>query len=157
MEMPIPTAEHRRLQQLAGDWIGDVSTRWAPKGDKACDNVRARMGLDGFYLLVEGECACEGQVFHRGLTVIGYDPRGRCYTANFFDTCGMDYGAAALGTWDGDELVFQHEMNHCQHTRLTYRIGRDQYALRVENSADGKAWSTSLEGTYRRAGAPPSN
>lgn len=150
MQMPIPTAEHRRLAQLAGEWIGEISTCWAPTGNQATEMVRARVDLGGFYLVSSSEAVCDGAVFHRGLVIIGYDPRGRCYTASFFDTCGTEYGAPALGTWEGDTLVFQHEMSHCQWTRLTYRMGDGEYRLLIENSRDGKSWSRSLEGAYRR-------
>ena len=150
MQMPTPTAEHRRLERLAGEWIGDVTTCWAPTGNKARETVRAHVALEGFYLVSATECACDGDVFHRGLVVIGWDPRGRCYTASFFDTCGTEYGGPALGTWDGDTLTFQHEMSHCHWTRLTYRLGEGEYRLLIENSRDGKSWSRSLEGTYRR-------
>lgn len=156
MEMPKPTAEHKRMEQLAGNWVGEETIHpspWDPKGGKAVGRVRARVELGGFHLITEYEQERGGAVNFRGHGVLSYDPRGRCYTMHWFDSIGMEHGAPALGTWEGNTLTVQHEMPHVAHSRHVYEVlGDGQYRMKLQSSRDGREWQTFLEGVYRRVG-----
>jgi hypothetical protein len=54
MEMPKPTAAHKQLELLAGDWVGEEimhPSPWATGGGTATARVRNRVGLDGFAVI----------------------------------------------------------------------------------------------------------
>lgn len=155
MEILKPTEEHRQLARLAGNWIGEEvmhPSPWDPKGGKAAGRMKARMDLGGFYLISDYEQERNGAVGFRGHGVIGWDPRGRCYTMHWFDSSGIEHGAPALGTWEDDKLVLQHEMTQFGYSRYVYEVGDGEYRLLLQNSRDGKQWATFLEGAYRRIG-----
>jgi hypothetical protein len=109
------------------------------------------MDLGGFYLISDYEQERSGSANFRGHGVFGWDPRGRCYTLHWFDSSGTEHGAPSLGTWTGNTLSLQHETTHMGFSRYVYEVGEGEYVMRIEFSADGKAWTPFLEGKYRRA------
>ena len=152
MEMPKPGDEHRRLAKLDGSWRGEermLPTPWKPEGGKALGRMSARLSLGGFYLIMSYEQEQNGRLAFEGHGVLGWDPRGRCYTMHWFDSSGIEHGAPAIGSWDGNVLTLTHE-THLGHSRQVYEVGDGEYRFRLDNSADGRKWSTFLEGTYRR-------
>jgi hypothetical protein len=151
--MPRPTEVHERLHALAGDWEGDeimFPSPFDPAGGKAKGCVRARMQLGGFYLIADYEQSIDGRPNFQGHGVYGWDPRGRCYTLHWFDSSGIEHGAPALGTWENDTLVLQYELTQFGFSRQIYTVAAGEYLLTLQNSRDGKEWSTFLEGRYRR-------
>ena len=155
MEMPKPTQEHQRLAQLAGDWVGEEIVHpgpWNPQGAKATGRMQARIALDGFYLISDHEHEVDGRILFRGHGVWGWDARGKCYTMHWFDSSGIEHGAPALGTWEGNILTLQHETGHLGHSRYVYELRDAELYQRIEWSQDGSRWTAFLEGTYRRAG-----
>ena len=51
MEMPRPTQEHRKLEQLVGAWTSKEKLHpspWDPKGGTATGHIRSRVALGGF-------------------------------------------------------------------------------------------------------------
>lgn len=155
MEMPKPTAEHQQLAKLAGNWVGEESilpSPWDPKGGKATGRMQARMDLGGFYLIADYQQERNGQENFRGHGVYGWDPRGKCYTLHWFDCSGIEHGAPALGSWEGDTLTLQHDLRHLGYSRYVYNVGDGEYRMRIENSPDGKQWTTFLDAVYRRVG-----
>ena len=153
LEMPKPGAEHKKMEQLAGSWVGEETLHpspWDPKGGKATGRVRARIELGGFHLITDYEQERGGAVNFRGHGVLSYDPRGRCYTMHWFDVMGFDPGPPAYGTWEGETLQFQHS-HHKGHSRYTYVFEKDGlYTLKIEMSPDGKSWMPFLTGNYTR-------
>jgi hypothetical protein len=155
MQMPVPTEEHKRLAQLAGNWTGEEITHptpWDPNKSRAVGRIRARIDLGGFFLITDNEHEKDGQVVFRGHGVYGYDPRGKCYTMHWFDSSGTEHGAPALGSWDGNTLTLQHETGHLGTTRYVYQVSDAELSLRIEHSPDGRNWTLFLEGRYRRNG-----
>jgi len=153
MEMPKPGAPHERMRQLAGTWRGEDRLHpspWDATGATAEGRMTARMALGGFHLLIDWQQLRDGVVTFEGHGVLGWDPRGKCYTLHWFDSIGVEHGAPHLGTWDNDTLTLQHETSHMGHSRQVYRVGVDAYDFRLESSQDGKTWSTFMDGSYRR-------
>jgi Protein of unknown function (DUF1579) len=152
MDMPTPTAEHKLLSRLGGEWAGtDVihPSRWDPAGGSASSRYRGRMDLGGFYLLLDAEQERGGVVSYQAHGVFGWDARGRCYTMHWFDNVGIDPGAPAIGSLDGDVLTFTHEQRPFGYSRYVFVLGDDEWRLRIENSTDGVEWAPFLDGTYR--------
>ncbi|HLZ27728.1 MAG TPA: DUF1579 family protein [Chloroflexota bacterium] len=157
-EMPRPTREHARLAALAGTWVGEerlLPSGFDPVGGMAVGRFTARMALDGFYLIADYEQARNGTPNFRGHGVYGWDPRGRCYTMHWFDSIGIEHDAPGLGTWEADTLTLVHETRHTGSSRYVYTVGDGVYSPRLEHAPDRQAWTTVLEGTYRRIGDPP--
>ncbi len=154
MEMPKPSDRHRKLEALAGTWIGEETmfpSPWDPKGGTAVGRTHARMDLDGFFLLSDYTQERDGQVGYRGHGVFGWNPKAQRYSMHWFDGMGGIPPEAAHGTWEGDTLSFQHS-TAMGHSRYTWILdGKDRQRFRLENSPDGERWATFLEATYRRA------
>jgi hypothetical protein len=152
MVMPLPTEQHERLAQLAGTWSGEETLHpspWDRSGGQAHGTIEARMACDGFFLIADYVERREGRVTLRGHGVYGWDPRIDRYTMHWFDSLGDDPGPPALGTWEGDRLVFERE-DPDGHTRYVYQLGDRQYSFRIEFSPDGELWKLFMHATYLR-------
>jgi len=150
---PTPTDHHRKLQALVGEWTGDETMHpspWDSKGGKATSRRTVRLDLGGFFLISDYVQLRDGRETYRGHGVYGWDARQGRYTMHWFDAMSGSPAAPALGTWEGNTLIFQHQ-HAMGHTRYTYVFECDGlYTFRLENSPDGKTWTTFLDGTYRR-------
>ena len=141
------------MGQLAGKWVGEdtiVPGPWAPKGAKAIGRVTARTALGGFHLIVDWTQERDGRLTFEGHGVLGWDPRGKCYTLHWFDCMGVEHGAPLLGTWDGDTLTLTHETTHMGYSRQIYVIGEGEFRIKLETSEEAKKWSRFIEGIYQR-------
>ena len=126
---------------------------WSPEGGSADATIRARIALDGFYLITDYEQWRDGRVVFRGHGVYGWDPRRARYTMSWVDSTGMGDGSAIGGTWDGDTLIFVGPAGEHHTSRYVYRFGDDEdtYRFAIEASTDGGvSWKPFLESTYRR-------
>jgi len=153
MEMPKPQEEHRRLQTLAGSWVGEEKIHpspWDPKGGTATAKVESRMDLDGYHLITDYVESRGGQVSYRGHGVHGYDRNEKCYLMFWFDSIGEVSHAPAKGKWEGNRLVYAHQ-TPMGHSRYTYEFkGEGRYSFMIENSPDGKQWAPFMEAHYTR-------
>jgi hypothetical protein len=151
MEMPKPAAEHQRLAQLAGVWAGEEKMHpspFAPAGGVAMGRWQNRMGLGGFHLIADYEQERGGVVSFQGHAVIGYDSAQR-YTMHWFDSSGMGH-TASTGSWQGHTLVLSLE-SPLGHSRYVFELAAaDRFLFRIDNAADGRTWTTFLEGEYHR-------
>ena len=153
MEMPKPTKHHEKLATMVGEWTGEETmspSPWDPKGGTATSRTSTRLELGGFFLLTDYVQERDGRVSYRGHGVVGWDAGQERFTLYWFNSMGIDPGAAALGTWEGDVLRFQHQ-HDMGHSRYTYTFdGPDSYTFTLEHSLDGQEWMTFLQGTYKR-------
>jgi hypothetical protein len=152
MEMPRPTAEHRKLQLLLGDWEGEermAPSPWGP-GGPAKGRYKGR-DLDGFWVIQEYEQEIGGAISFRGHGVFGWDPQAKEYTWYWVDSMGSVPAAPSRGTWEGDTLTFRSTSAQGE-GRYVYRFeGERTYHFRLESSFDGgKSFVAVMEGTYRR-------
>src|SRR5947208_1920101 len=152
-EMPKPTEKHAKLQSLAGTWVGEETmypSPWDPKGGPALGRTESRLDLDGFYLLSDYTQERGGRTSYKGHGVFGYDPGSGSYTMHWFDSMGFPCTVPAKGTWEGNRLLFQSASPMGQ-GRFTYEFEREgKYRFKLENSRDGKEWTTFMEGNYTR-------
>jgi hypothetical protein len=149
--MPQPTEHHRRLAALAGNWSGPEKlypSPWGP-GGQGTGRTKARIALDGFFLLQEYEEEKDGRVVFRGHGAMGYDPQRGTYVWYWFDSMGAP-PTPSRGTWEGDTLTFLSG-DPGRHSRYTYRFESEtRYTFKIEGSRDGTAWTPFLEASYGR-------
>ena len=154
MEMPKPTDHHRKLQALAGQWVGQEKMHpspWDPKGGTVTSRTTSRLDVSGFFLTCDYVQERGGQPSYRGHGVFGWDPKLGRYTMHWFDMMGGHTAPPATGTWEGNTLCLQHE-SEMGHARYIYEFeGPDAYRFRLEHSQDGRNWAVFLEGRYTRA------
>ena len=154
MEMPKPKDQHKKLHALVGEWKGREIFHpmpWDPSGGEAVSTTTTRLGLDGFFIIMDTEQKRGGVVSYRGHGVFGYDMFQNKYTMHWFDTMGCDPGAPAIGTWEGNKLKLQnrHQMGY---GRFAYEFVDDNtYLFKMEMSSDGQNWTPFMDGTYKRA------
>ena len=153
MEMPRPQKEHEKLKALAGAWIGEERMHpspWDPAGGPATSTAETRMDLDGFHLITDYVQKRSGQISYRGHGVFGYNTGQKCYEMWWFDSTGMTSPAPAAGKWEGDTLMFEHKTPMGM-SRYIYKLqGAAKYAFEIQNSQDGKEWTTFIDGTYTK-------
>jgi len=151
MEMPKPTADHKKLEKLAGIWKGKETmhpSQWDPKGSTADAELRMRVALAGFSVIAD--YARRGQHTFEGHGVYTFDANKKQVAFYFFDNSGQGI-EEFRGTWTGDVLTMTSK-NPQGHARLTYDCSKaGVLGARMEMSTDGKTWSKFLDAQYRRA------
>jgi hypothetical protein len=146
MEKPQLTDEHRKLERLSGDWVGEETISWTKAG-KGTGTFSTRVALDGFFLVTDYVEESEGKVLLRGHGVFGWDSKERAYTFHWFDTFGSPPNRAGRGQWNGNALTFEHSTG-----RTTFQLDAPgALTFRVEMPlAENQGWQTAVEGKYRR-------
>jgi len=152
MHMPKPGPGHEKLSIFAGAWEGPETmhaSAFGP-GSTATGKIRARVDIDGFFVISDYVQENAGGVSYRGHGVYGYDPKTDEYTWYWVDSMGMP-AAVARGKWHGDTLTFESATSHGQ-GRYVYRFeGRDKHHFSIENSMDGgSSWIKFMDATYVR-------
>jgi uncharacterized protein DUF1579 len=153
MDMPKPTVHHRNLTAFIGSWQGEEKihpSAFDPQGGPAIGRLTARLELEGFFVVADYAQERAGKTNYRGHAVFGYDAMRERYTMYWFDTIGTDPGGPALARPESDNVFVFDMTSPMGHHRYTYRFEGDVYEMHIENSPDGKEWTTFLEGTYRR-------
>jgi hypothetical protein len=152
MESAQPTAQHKKLEALAGNWSGEETVHpspWGP-GGPSIGRYDNRIDLDGFVLIQNYVQEQSGEVSYRGHGIYGWDPAQERYLMCWADNTGCLPAKAVPGTWDGDVLTFR-ERGPAGHVRYAYTFdGDDAFEFRLDRSADGETWEPYLEGRYRR-------
>jgi len=152
MDMPKPTADHKKLEKLAGIWKGKETmhpSECDPKGSTADVVSRSRMALTGFHVVTDYERTRSGMRFE-GHGVYAFDPAAKQVVLHWFDSVG-EGREEFRGTWTGDVLTMSSR-NPQGHARLTYDLSKAGVMVwRMETSTDGKTWSKFFDAQYQRA------
>ena len=150
--MPKPTQEHEKLYVLAGEWEGDETMYASPMGPggTATGKMKARVDIDGFYVISDYIQERDGAVRYRGHGVFGYDAGTHEHTWYWVDSMGFP-SVPSRGKFAGDTLVFTSSFPHGM-GRYTYRFeGTDVHHFSIENSFDGgTTWSKFMDAKYSR-------
>jgi Protein of unknown function (DUF1579) len=153
MEMPRLTDAHRKLERLAGTWVGQEHLHpspWDPKGGPAVGRIVNRIGLDGFVVIQDYVQERDGKVNYRAHGVFGWDPARPCYVLTWFDFGG--HPSEFTGTFEEGILLLTCKRPQ-GFSRGTWDFSKDgEYRFRVEVSPDGLRWHPFVEGTYQRQG-----
>ncbi|HEX6811747.1 MAG TPA: DUF1579 family protein [Planctomycetota bacterium] len=152
MEMPKPTADHKKLEKLAGIWKGTETmypSQWDPKGGKAEGTMRARAALAGFAVISDYEQMRDGKRSFEGHGVYTWDAHSNQVVMTWHDSIGM--GAEEFrGAWKGDVLTIASK-SPMGHARVTYDVSKaGTMKFAMEQSQDGTAWTKLFDGTYSR-------
>jgi hypothetical protein len=152
MDMPKPTADHKRLEKLAGIWKGTEKmypSQWDPQGGEAQATTRARIACAGFNVVSDYEQTRGGQRTFEGHGVYSVDAKANQVVCHWFDSMGQGV-EEFRGTWQGDTLTLTSK-SPMGHARLTYDASKPG-VLRsaMEMSQDGKTWNKMFDGNYRR-------
>lgn len=156
MEMPKPTPQHDRLAAFAGTWEGDETLHPVPGVREEPHASRGRfvnrIVLDGLFLQNAYEQTQGGRVVFSGVGMYGFDVRGGTYTMHWFDRMGGAPETVVRGRFDGDVLTFAATAPFGQ-VRYVYTLhGPEEFGFAIATSKDGAAWTTFMEGRYRRVG-----
>jgi len=152
MDMPKPTAEHKRLEKLAGIWKGTEKMHpspWDPKGSVAQAITRSRVVVGGYAVAGDYEQRSGANVTFEGHAVYTWDPKASQVVLHWFDSMGGGVDVFR-GTWQGDKLELQCQ-NFMGFWRMTTDLSRPgAMTSHMENSPDGKTWKPMMDGTYTR-------
>jgi hypothetical protein len=152
MEMPKPTEAHRKLNSLAGRWVGQEKmfpSPWDPKGGTAVGHCHNRLAVDDFVIVHDYEQERNGTISFRGHGVFSYDPAEKSYVLHWWDSMGMAVNVFK-GDFEGNTLRML-----CREVQGTSRgtwefLDASHYRFRMEMSPDGRQWMTLIEGNYTR-------
>jgi hypothetical protein len=152
MQMPQATDAHRRMQVLAGTWVGEERIHPSPV-DPAGGTARARVrnvtSLDGFAVVQDYEQERGGRVNFRGHGVFRFDAGRAQYVLHWFDSFGQP-PAEFWGTFDGDVLTLTSR-GPLGHVRARWDVAEPgRYAYQMDVSPDGAQCMRFIDGTYRR-------
>lgn len=152
MEMPKPSAGHRKLEKLAGRWEGEEKlypSPWDPAGGMATGRMQCRVALNGFALIDDYEQERDGKVNFAGHGVFTFNPKEDLYTLSWFDCMGSP-PEIFKGPCVDDVLTLAHG-GPGMHARLTYDFSEDGVLVKaMELSPDGQAWKKFFDGRLKR-------
>jgi hypothetical protein len=153
MNMPKPTAAHKKLQRLAGAWRGTEvmhPSDWDPKGGAATGRSDAHVALDGFALVIDYEQERDGVITFSGHGVVTFDTTDQCYVMHWFDSMGSP-PEVFWGTFNDHVLTLAHG-GPTMHVRLTYDVSTDKHLkTHMDMSQDGETWKRLFDGDYSSA------
>lgn len=154
MDMCKPTVHHRKLEAMAGKWIGKEKIHpspWDSAGGTAESESHGTMGMDGMWLVTDYHQKRNGQVGYRGHGVYGWDSQKGQYVMFWFDSMGdASMITPTPGKWEGNTLTFQNQ-SPMGHGRYVYTFDSDtQFRFRIEHSQDGQAWRVFMEGEFTK-------
>src|SRR3954463_16524706 len=112
MQTPARTAEHGKLEMMAGSWAGTERIHpapWDPSGGTASARVENRLALGGQVLAHDYEQTRDGAAAFTGHGVLRWDEAGGAYVFHWFDSlrtepagvCGGLRGGGAGGVARG--------------------------------------------------------
>jgi hypothetical protein len=152
MDMPKPSAGHRRLDMLAGSWEGKETmypSQWDPKGGVAVGRTTSRLALGGFALISDYEQERAGAITFSGHGVYTYDPKTELYSLFWLDSTGSPPEVFGGGFTD-DVLTLSHG-GPPMHVSLTWDLTTPgRIASKMEMSDDGVTWTKLFDAEYRR-------
>lgn len=149
MQVPKPAPELKHLDYFAGIWVlqGEMKTGpWGPAG--AMTEIDRNEWMEGgFFLIVRSEFTQPAE-HGSGFAYMGYDPDGKVYTYNEFNSFGE--AIHSRGTVSGDTWTWSGERkieNESTKTRWIVTIqSPSSYDFRFETSQDGTNWNVVIIG-----------
>jgi hypothetical protein len=150
MERPKPAGAHRRLERIAGNWVGEEKmypSPWVPNGGTAVARVNNRLAIDGFAVVQDYEQEQNGVVNFRGHGIFTWNGPEQCYVLYWFDSMGLPPNIFK-GTFENNIMILTSTSPQ-GHTRATFDFSQDRrYTYRMDMSQDGTKWQTFVEGGY---------
>ena len=124
------------------------ATRWAPAGE-ATSRVRGELDVDGLVLVQHQVQERIDAAEFRAVNVFMAGPTGRVLLYSF-DSAGQPPEPAAVGSWRGNDLVFERSTPRGS-ARTTYTPTADGYAWSKQfRPPGGLDWQPMVEGKLTR-------
>jgi hypothetical protein len=157
-QMPTPGPEVKRLGYFVGKWRSEGEMKPSPfgAGGKYTESEDVEWMPGGFFLLIHSD---EKTPMGNGTTlmILGYNVEKKAYTFNAFDSMGES--ETAMGTLEGDTWTWLSDSvmgGKAVKTRFTMKeLSPTSYSTKLEMSADGRAWTTIMEGKTTKVSAKP--
>ncbi len=151
MEMPTPSAGHRKLEKIAGLWEGEEKmypSPWDPKGGTATGRIKSRVAVDGFALINDYEQERDGEI-NLAATACSLIIRRKTLHLSL----GRLHGCAA-GDFQGKlrrRILHLAHGGPGMHVRLTYDLSEPGYlCTSMEMSQDGNTWNRFFDARLKR-------
>src|ERR1700760_4100478 len=147
-----PLPEHHKLKVFAGEWSGEemvYPSRWTA-GGPATSRVKARMALNGFYLIQDAVQMRDGKPAFATHGLFTYDREDRTYKLFWFDSLGYTPPSPASGGWVGKTLTLGRGSLRGNARHVYEIIDDNSYSLKIQFSPDAEGWADVLTGVYRR-------
>jgi len=152
MEMPTPGDAHKKLEILAGRWVGIEimhPSPWDPAGGEAKGIIENRVALGGFVVIQDYTQERGGEVSFTGHGVFSWDAESAKVVLAWHDSMGMPSNTF-VGDFDGDRLNL-HSKSPMGDSRTSFDFSEPgKYTFKMEMSADGTNWTTMMDGAYAR-------
>ena len=103
-EMPVPTAEHKSLQESVGHWKGTMKS-FVGGMEMEVDAVETVESIGPFWTQVRFECDFMGMPY-TGTGHMGYDPEKKKYVGTWVDSMSSTF-ALMEGEQKGDTLTMK--------------------------------------------------
>jgi hypothetical protein len=148
-EAPKPSAEIKKLEAFAGNWMldGDVKPGPMGSGGKMNESQRCEWMDGGFFLVCHADFkSVMGN--GSGLSLMGYSTDEKAYTYYEFNSWGE--ATNSRGTVDGDTWTWINDEkmgNTTMKGRFTMQLtSATSYTFTFELSPDGTKWNTIMDG-----------
>jgi hypothetical protein len=152
MKMPKPSAAHKKLHKLAGNWSGEEvisPSPFDPEGGTAKGKIKNKVALDGFAVTQEYQQKRGGKNNFSGVGIFRFDAQANEYQLIWADSTG---GAPDdfRGTFVKNVLALTAR-NPQGHFRCTFDLSKkDRYTFDMEVSPDGAQWFAFMSGKYKK-------
>jgi hypothetical protein len=151
---PMPTAEHERLEEWVGEWVGKgelEESPFGPGGPMEWTETCEWFGDAKFHVVCRSEgTGPMGEM--QGLGIMGYDPAREVYTHYGIDTTG--WTGHSTGTREGSKYTFHSEEtvdDETFHSRFTMtKVSEREYEFSWSMSQDGENWRQMMSGTTKK-------
>lgn len=151
--MPKPGPEHQRLHYFAGTWHDEGTMQPSPMGPggKMTATENNQM-LGDFFLTMHSEgTGPMGPM--KEMAAMGYDPKTKTYSYDGFNSMGMHETAKGTvsgktWTWTNEEEMGGKKMKM---RFVIQEVSPTSYTYKGDMSADGKTWTTTMEGKATKA------
>jgi hypothetical protein len=153
-----PSAAHKALEPLAGDWNAEVKNWMAPDAPPTITRATAKSAwaMKGRFVQEEFSGEFMGKPFH-GLSFTGYDNTKKKYNSVWLDDMNTYMFTSEGQATDGGKVITLEGKYDCPVTgekdkasKLVYRIiSRDKHVFEMHDPSKGDK-SKTMEITYTR-------
>ena len=153
-----PTAEHKWLQQLVGDWECNAECSMGPDAEPMkMESTEKVQALGGLWVVLEGSADFAGTPFSSMMT-LGYDPQEKAVVGTYVDTMqthlwtyrGTFDKAKKTLTLEADGPHFEDPEKTCRFRDAITIVDADHKVLTSTIQGDDGEWTEIMRAEYRR-------
>ncbi len=141
------TPELGELQRFVGEW---EPAGQAAEGERLA-SAAVRLILSGCFVSIDFERRHPSGDAFQMHAICGWDVERSRYALYWFESGGSHARTPALGSWDGERLVFHTKTTGGHHVRCTCTPAtRPSCQVLLEHSTDGVSWTPVFEAALQR-------